>query len=132
MHEEEHMETLERFVEAQSSDHAGIETALNELRSGRKRSHWIWYVFPQLVDLGQSPMARRYGLRDAQEAADYLRHPALGAGLVGATEVVAGQLDAGIPLLTLMGSEIDALKVVSSLTLFEAVACWQDGPDRES
>lgn len=66
---------LERFVQAQQHDYA---QALAELSDGRKRSHWIWYVLPQLRDLGRSEMARRYGIADRHEAAAYLAHPVLG------------------------------------------------------
>jgi len=116
--------SLERFRQAQDASHAGFETALSELRSGRKTSHWIWYVFPQLAGLGRSSTAVYYGLDGSDEAAAYLRDPVLGTRLVTAAEVVRGHLTGGrgMPLERLMGSEIDALKLVSCLTLFGHVA----------
>jgi uncharacterized protein (DUF1810 family) len=116
------MTGLERFTRAQDAPEGGIQTALRELRSGRKRSHWIWYVFPQLAGLGQSSTAQHYALCDAEEAADYLRHPVLRERWLAAATAVGAQLEAGVPLRALMGSEVDALKLVSSLTLFESIA----------
>jgi uncharacterized protein (DUF1810 family) len=118
------MPDLQRFRLAQDSRHDGFETALAELRAGGKRSHWIWYVFPQLAGLGQSSMARQYGIAEAEEAAAYLRDDVLGERLATAAAVVREHLARPQPpaLETLMGSGIDALKLVSSLTLFEAVA----------
>ena len=70
---------LERFVKAQEYDY---DTALREIRSGRKRSHWMWYIFPQLQGLGYSSTAQYYGIRDLEEAQDYMEHPVLGPRLV--------------------------------------------------
>ena len=115
---------LDRFREAQDARDTGFSTALGELRAGRKRSHWIWYVFPQLAGLGQSSTAVYYGLAGSEDAADYLRDPVLGERLVTAAAAVATHL-AGPrppPLEQLMGSRIDALKLVSSMTLFQHVA----------
>jgi uncharacterized protein (DUF1810 family) len=116
--------SLSRFTAAQGDPDDGYETALRELRAGRKRSHWIWYVFPQISGLGASPTAREYALADPAEAEAYLEHPVLGERLVRATEVVLGHLAAVPPaaLVTLMGARIDALKLVSCMTLFEGVA----------
>ncbi|MDO8544070.1 MAG: DUF1810 family protein [Opitutaceae bacterium] len=111
--------SLERFRTAQDSRHGGFETALAELKAGRKRSHWIWYVFPQLAGLGNSSPARTYALRDLNEAVEYRCDPVLGPRLAAITDVVARQLASGVGLEHLMGSHIDALKLVSSLTLFE-------------
>ena len=69
---------LSRFLKAQEQDY---EQALREIRSGRKRSHWMWYIFPQIQGLGFSPTAQYYAIRDLQEARDYLAHPVLGARL---------------------------------------------------
>jgi uncharacterized protein (DUF1810 family) len=113
---------LQRFVEAQDKRDGGFRTALAELEAGAKHSHWIWYVFPQLAGLGRSPMARRFGLKDADEAAAYIEDSVLGTRLLQISRVVAAQLARGVPLETLMGSDIDALKLVSSMTLFEMVA----------
>ncbi len=118
------MPDLERFRTAQAQGHGGLADALAELRAGRKQGHWIWYVFPQLAGLGHSSMAQAFGIRGREEAADYLRDPTLRTRLGEAVDVVREQL-AGPrrPRLDeLLGSHIDALKLVSSLTLFEAVA----------
>jgi uncharacterized protein (DUF1810 family) len=116
------MNTLDRFKEAQRGSRTGFEVALSELREGRKRSHWIWYVFPQLRGLGSSPMADHYGIADVGEAEAYLRDPELRGRLLTAASVALDQVRAGIPLDSLMGADIDTLKLVSSMTLFGAVA----------
>ena len=77
----------ERFVAAQSDTY---QRAVAELRSGRKSSHWMWFVFPQMTGLGHSDMARRYGIRDLDEARAYLSHRVLGARLQECAEVLAG------------------------------------------
>src|ERR1700712_832791 len=105
---------LSRFVEAQSSSYPD---ALEELRAGEKRSHWMWFVFPQIAGLGTSPMARRYAIVSLDEARAYRAHPLLGARL---RECVAALHD-----LPQMSAEdvfgaVDAVKLRSSLTLFEA------------
>ena len=106
----------DRFVEAQA---VAWPAALAELRSGRKQSHWMWFVFPQLAGLGSSPMAVHYAIRSAAEARAYLAHPLLGARL---REGVAAMLaHRGRSAEAILGG-IDALKFRSSLTLFEAVA----------
>ncbi|HET7696302.1 MAG TPA: DUF1810 family protein [Vicinamibacterales bacterium] len=114
--------SLDRFREAQNSAFAGFDTALDELRSGGKRSHWIWYVFPQLDGLGSSTYARTFALNGVAEAEEYLRDPELRRRLLGVTTVVAEQLRKGTAVDVLMGSDIDAKKLVSSLTLFRHVA----------
>jgi uncharacterized protein (DUF1810 family) len=106
---------LDRFVQAQDRD---FEQARRELEEGRKRSHWIWYVFPQLAGLGSSPMAEAYGLQGIDEATAYLRHPVLRERLLSMMKIVQGH---SVSLRTLMGSHIDALKLVSSMTLFREV-----------
>jgi uncharacterized protein (DUF1810 family) len=113
---------LERFRTAQSDAHAGFEVALAEIRSGRKRSHWIWYIFPQLAGLGTSSLSQMYAIDGAEEAAEYLKDPMLSEHLLTITIAVAERLKSGVPLATLMGSRIDATKVMSSLTLFGRVA----------
>jgi uncharacterized protein (DUF1810 family) len=113
---------LERFVRAQDRDLAGFQTAIAELASGAKRTHWIWYVFPQITGLGESFMSRQFAIEDANEAAAYLQHDVLGPRLLLATKTVAEQLGRGVRLRKLMGVEIDVLKLVSSLTLFRHVA----------
>jgi uncharacterized protein (DUF1810 family) len=111
---------IERFKSAQETD---FEYAMDELRAGRKRGHWIWYIFPQLEGLGMSPTARHYGIRGVEEAVAYLQDMLLRARLLEATAIVVSQRSR--PLAWLMGSEIDLLKLVSSMTLFEHVARQQ-------
>ena len=107
---------LGRFVEAQERDYS---RALSEIRQGRKRSHWIWYVFPQLAGLGYSHNARFYGLSGAEEAQAYLDHPVLGARL---TEISQALLEVeGRTAHDILGSP-DDLKVRSCATLFATVA----------
>jgi uncharacterized protein (DUF1810 family) len=113
---------LARFTEAQELPVSGFDAALREIQSGAKTGHWIWYVFPQLRGLGTSPMAVRYGLDGVEEAVAYLRDPDLGLGLALAADVVGEQIEAGVPLDVLMGSEIDLRKLVSSMTLFGDLA----------
>jgi uncharacterized protein (DUF1810 family) len=114
--------SLERFHEAQAGRWAGYDTALAEIRAGGKRSHWIWYTFPQIEGLGRSSTARAYALRDLGEACAYLRDPILGARYEEIVAAVGEQLGRGIGVEDLMGSQIDALKLASSLTLFRAAA----------
>jgi uncharacterized protein (DUF1810 family) len=123
---------LDRFKRAQDASGAGFAVALAEMQAGRKRSHWIWYVFPQLGGLGQSTMSRTYALRDPDEALAYAHDPVLLDRLVTITAAVAARLGAGIPLTTLMGGEVDALKLVSSMTLFSWVAGKLPGTDGQS
>ena len=114
--------SLARFHEAQADLHAGYANALAEIQRGRKTSHWIWYIFPQLAGLGRSAMAEKYAIRDLAEACEYLRDPLLRARYEEITAAVSDQLARGAALDDLMGSRIDALKLVSSLTLFRAAA----------
>ena len=114
--------SLERFHEAQARHWVGYDTALAEIRAGGKRSHWIWYIFPQIEGLGRSSTARAYAMRDLGEACAYLRDPILRARYEEIAAAVSEQLFRGIRLEDLMGSETDALKLVSSLTLFRAAA----------
>lgn len=107
---------LNRFVEAQEQDHA---RALAEIRQGRKRSHWIWYVFPQLAGLGYSHNAHYYGIANADEARAYLDHPLLGARL---TEISQALMEVqGKTAHEILGSP-DDLKVRSCATLFAAAS----------
>src|SRR3954452_19290292 len=114
--------SLARFHEAQADPIAGYATALAEIRRGRKTSHWIWYIFPQLAGLGHSAMAQRYAIRDLAEACDYLRDPLLRARYEEITAAVHDQLAGGIAVKELMGRRIDARQLVSSLTLFRDAA----------
>lgn len=107
---------LGRFTAAQADS---WPAALAELKAGRKQSHWMWFVFPQLAGLGSSPMAIRYAIASAAEARAFLAHPVLGARL---REGVAAMLaHRGESAEAILGG-IDALKFRSCLTLFEAVA----------
>ena len=114
------MSRLQRFKQAQSG--SGFESALAEIQAGGKRGHWIWYVFPQLSGLGMSSLSQKYGISDLAEAVEYLRDPVLCSRLLAITTAVAAQASQGVSLATLMGSTIDVLKLVSSLTLFGNVA----------
>jgi uncharacterized protein (DUF1810 family) len=107
---------LDRFVDAQ----AGIyPQALAEIRAGRKQSHWMWFVFPQIAGLGRSPTAIFYAIASAAEARFYLAHPLLGARLRECTEAVLAHR--GRSAEAIFGG-IDAMKLKSSMTLFEAFA----------
>jgi uncharacterized protein (DUF1810 family) len=118
------MSRLERFREAQNASYAGFESALHELQSGGKRGHWIWYVFPQIDGLGVSGASQAFALDGEEEAAEFLRDSELRSRLLTISGAVAEQLSTGrvASLRALMGSDIDARKVVSSLTLFGHVA----------
>jgi uncharacterized protein (DUF1810 family) len=105
---------LERFVEAQEAQ-GTYDQALRELRAGRKVSHWMWFVFPQLAGLGRSAMARTYALRDLDEARAYLAHPILGPRLLECTAAVAGHPNRSA--LQIFGA-VDEMKLRSCLTLF--------------
>jgi uncharacterized protein (DUF1810 family) len=107
---------LNRFVEAQRSTYP---RALAELRSGRKRSHWMWYVFPQLAGLGLSAMSERYAIASLAEAEAYLRHPVLGPRLIECTTAVL-ELE-GLSAHDVFGSP-DDLKLRSCATLFALVS----------
>lgn len=107
---------LQRFVDAQAPV---WEDVLAELGQAKKRSHWMWFVFPQLAALGRSGTAKFYGISGADEARAYLAHPVLGARL---HECCALLLEAtGISAVDILG-DIDAMKLRSCLTLFEAVS----------
>ncbi len=107
---------LDRFVTAQAPV---FETALGELEAGRKRSHWMWFVFPQLRGLGRSPTAQFYGLGSLEEARAYLDHPVLGPRLKQCTQAVVD--GAGASLAVIFGSP-DDMKFRSSMTLFDRAA----------
>ena len=107
---------LERFLAAQANSYA---TALAELRAGAKQSHWMWFIFPQIAGLGHSAMSRRYEISGLDEARAYLAHPVLGPRLHACVDAVTGWAGQR-SVQTIMGG-IDAVKLRSSLTLFEAV-----------
>ena len=107
---------LARFVKAQEGDYA---RALREIQSGRKRSHWMWYIFPQLRGLGFSSTAQFYGIRDLEEAVAYMAHPVLGPRLVEISEALLA-LETNDPGRVL--GYPDDLKLRSCMTLFELAA----------
>jgi uncharacterized protein (DUF1810 family) len=107
---------LDRFLSAQT----GIfDTALSELEAGRKQSHWMWFIFPQMRGLGISPTAYKYGIVSLEEAKAYLAHPVLGERLRRCTEAVLGVK--GLSLHEIFGSP-DDMKFGSSMTLFALAA----------
>jgi uncharacterized protein (DUF1810 family) len=121
--------SLERFHEPQANRSAGYDTALAEIRAGGKRSHWIWYVFPQIEGLGRSSTAQAYAIRDLGEACAYLSDPILPTRYEEIVAAVSEELLRGIGLEDLMGGRTDALKLVSSLTLFRTAAEQLAGED---
>jgi uncharacterized protein (DUF1810 family) len=106
---------LERFVSAQALVHAAV---IDELRAGRKRSHWMWFVFPQIAGLGFSAMAQRYAISSLEEAKAYLAHPLLGARLRECSSLVLAVQQRSIH--EIFGSP-DDLKFRSCMTLFDRV-----------
>lgn len=112
---------LERFVEAQDTEPFGdYQHALAEMRAGRKRGHWIWYIFPQMRGLGHSPNSYTFGISGLEEAKAYLAHEVLGPRLREITGALL--MNQGIPVDVLMGWEVDAMKLRSSMTLFDAAS----------
>lgn len=109
---------LQRFLDAQVPTYA---TALQEIRNGGKRSHWIWYIFPQEKGLGYSYNSRYYGLDGIGEAEAYLAHPVLGRRLREITAALLGHAGAR-SIRQIMGSSIDVLKLKSCMTLFDEVS----------
>lgn len=107
---------LARFVEAQEADY---DTAISEIRSGRKRSHWMWYIFPQYDGLGTSATARHYAIKSVAEAEAYLRHPILGPRLKESIQAVLGIQ--GRSALEVFGSP-DDMKLRSCATLFASIS----------
>src|SRR5690349_24014751 len=103
---------LDRFIDAQNGVY---EQALSELKAGRKRSHWMWFIFPQIAGLGTSAMAEKYAIRSAEEAAAYLADPVLGSRLRRCVNAILG-ID-GLSAHEVFGSP-DDLKLRSSMTLF--------------
>jgi len=125
---------LQRFVDAQERS---FEVALAELHAGRKQSHWMWYIFPQMAGLGRSPTAQFYGIRSLHEARAYLAHPVLAQRYRDAVEAVLGW--SGRRSADEILGSVDAMKLRSSLTLFEnasgdplladSIEAFFDGPD---
>ena len=109
-------EGLERFVKAQKRDY---QLALEEVRAGKKQSHWIWYIFPQMYGLGHSCYANLYGIRDKKEAEEYLKHKILGKRL---REITMALLEHDACSAEDIFGNLDAMKVRSSMTLFDIVS----------
>ena len=109
---------LERFVQAQDTG-GTFQRAVAELRAGRKVSHWMWFVFPQVEGLGLSAMSQRYAITGLAEARAYLQHPVLGTRLVECATVLAAT--DGKSAAEILGA-VDAMKLRSSMTLFAAAA----------
>jgi len=107
---------LERFVQAQDPVYAGV---VDELRAGHKRSHWMWFIFPQIAGLGRSSMAQRYAIANDDEAADYLAHPVLGPRLRECASIVLSLQ--GLSANDIFGAP-DDVKFRSSMTLFADTA----------
>ncbi|GAA4011174.1 DUF1810 domain-containing protein [Hymenobacter fastidiosus] len=107
--------SLQRFLTAQETDYA---LALAEVKAGRKRSHWMWCIFPQIQGLGFSETSKLYAIKDRQEAGDYLKHPVLGGRLISIGQELL-KLDSS-DATRIFGSP-DDLKLKSSMTLFAAV-----------
>jgi len=129
---------LQRFIDAQEGV---IDTALAELRAGSKRSHWMWFVFPQLAGLGRSPTAQFYGITSIEEARAHLEHPILGPRLRECIEALLAWAGKRTPDQVL--GPVDAMKLRSSLTLFDQVqpgtvferalaALFDDNPDEQT
>lgn len=110
------MDSLQRFVDAQAGV---VEDACAELRAGRKQSHWMWFIFPQLRGLGHSAMAQHYGIASRAEALAYWQHPLLGPRLKHCMQLLLAH--EGLSAQDMLGA-IDALKLRSCATLFAAVA----------
>lgn len=111
---------LDRFISAQ----IGVfDKALSEIKSGRKQTHWIWFIFPQIKDLGMSYNSQFYGIENLEEAKEYLSHPILGRRLVEISKELL-KLNTNDPVAIF--GEIDAMKLHSSITLFSLV---KEAPD---
>ncbi len=107
---------LERFVDAQEKSYSSV---IEELAQCKKRTHWMWFIFPQVKGLGRSEMANYYGIESLEEAAAYLKHPVLGKRLLECTELVLNMPNSS--LLDCFGG-IDEMKLKSSMTLFAYIA----------
>ncbi len=107
---------MQKFIEAQEAIYPQV---LSELEAGRKVSHWMWFIFPQIQGLGRSSTAQYYAIKDAEQAQAYLRHPVLGARLKECVEILLRLK--GKTAIDIFG-DIDAVKLRSSMTLFSEVA----------
>lgn len=110
------MDTIERFIEAQN---VSYNIALNEIKNGKKRSHWMWYIFPQIKGLGQSYTSMYYGINDIKEATDYLEDEILGTRL---REISNELLNLKENNPRFIFGEMDSLKLKSSMTLFDYIS----------
>jgi uncharacterized protein (DUF1810 family) len=130
---------LERFVRAQDSG-GTYQRAVAELRKGRKTSHWMWFIFPQIAGLGRSAMAQAYAINSLAEAQAYLAHPVLGPRLIECAKLLASHR--GLSAEQIFGG-IDAIKLRSSMTLFahadpdqevfgQVIDQYFEGPDPET
>lgn len=108
--------SLDRFLEAQERKY---DIALNEIRNGKKRTHWMWYIFPQLRGLGRSQMAYTYGINGIEEARQYLAHPTLSTRLLEITKALLEHKDK--PACKILG-DIDDMKLQSCMTLFSIIS----------
>jgi uncharacterized protein (DUF1810 family) len=108
--------SLSRFVQAQEKDYA---RALAEIKNGQKRTHWMWYIFPQVDGLGQSTTARFYSIKSIDEARAYLQHPILGSRLIECAQAVIGVH--GLSAAQIFGTP-DDMKLLSSATLFACIS----------
>jgi uncharacterized protein (DUF1810 family) len=115
---------LDRFVLAQE-DAGTYERAVGELRAGRKRSHWMWFVFPQVAGLGESAMSRRYAIASIDEARAYLEHPVLGTRLLECARIVS---ELQVTSAQDVFGVVDTLKLHSSMTLFARAARAEQTP----
>ena len=107
---------LKRFVDAQELVYG---QALTELKAGRKEGHWIWFIFPQTPKAGMGALAKKYAIKTKEEAEAYLKHKVLGSRLIECVEAVLKHKDK--PLERIFGSELDAIKFISSMRLFRHV-----------
>lgn len=110
------MSDLQRFLDAQNYSYSA---ALKEIRNGKKKTHWMWYIFPQIQGLGHSPIAQKYAIKDIQEAKDYLQNPTLRSRL---EEICQAALEVESDDPSEVFGYPDDLKLRSSMTLFEAAA----------
>jgi uncharacterized protein (DUF1810 family) len=109
------MDTLDRFIKAQENN---FQTALEEINQGKKQTHWMWYIFPQLQGLGYSEMAKKYAIKDLNEATKYMRNETLGPRLIKITKALRNHADRNAA--DIFGSP-DVLKLRSCMTLFSLV-----------
>lgn len=107
---------MERFIEAQERHY---QLALTEVQAGKKQSHWIWYIFPQMRGLGRSYFAHMYGIRDREEAEEYLNHEVLGKRLREITAALLGHEERTTEEIF---GDLDAMKVRSCMTLFDIIS----------